>query len=920
MALLGHAIQAALGGAGRVLIVRGKAGYGKSRLLEEALRCAEAAGFRIGIGSAFEADRLSPMVAVFDVLFGSDRALFGIESPPHPPSGTLSPRYWLAAELGEMLEELALARPITVAIDDLQWADTDSLAVIRSLPPALADLPIIWLLSTRPEEAGTGVREALRHLEARGAMAIDLPPLKDTTVVEMLAAELGGAPAKEVVDLAGRAAGSPFLLSEMIAGWREDELLGTDGAVVTLREARMPGRLAHSAREQLDRIDPGARRTAVAAATLGQQFRLEDLATMLETTPTRAWEEAEGLVRKEVLIASRGLLRFRHDLLREAILEALPDEVIRTHRRRAAATLLAAGSVPAAVAETVAASAEPGDAQAIEILRLAASNLGSSNPSAAADLAMRALELMWPGDASRGALVAEIAILLHAAARIEEGQHFAERALRELLPSDQEAEVCLGLGSMISLSPDLRSAMARRGLSLSGVRPETRARLNAALIHNLLSAGRPREAAAALPAAASAADEAGDATASFTIALGEAGVTYAGDDLAGALGHLDRALRTRHQVRDPVRARMSEQWMAEVQFGLDRPAEALELLERGSERARSEGQAWAIRWFDFSRGRMLFQLGRLDDARAALEGILATEVGAGVSVIDLAGLVALGRVGIHQGDRSLLARALDLIAPSLSAGEPGQRRHAAWLTICAGVAGGEHASAQAALAGLDEESSGSVLPSHPTDHADPITLLRLALRVGDDRLVRDACALSAARARANPGVVSLAGIAAQCEALGPLDDDGLDEAVELLHGSPRRLAYASALEDSGRAALAADRPQKAIARQSQALELYADLGAEWDAARVRSRLRDLGVRRRLRSRRPARGWEGLTESELRVVRLVSGGKTNRQVATELFVSPHTVSMHLRHAFAKLGVTSRVELAAIVASHPQVDGA
>jgi DNA-binding CsgD family transcriptional regulator len=101
----------------------------------------------------------------------------------------------------------------------------------------------------------------------------------------------------------------------------------------------------------------------------------------------------------------------------------------------------------------------------------------------------------------------------------------------------------------------------------------------------------------------------------------------------------------------------------------------------------------------------------------------------------------------------------------------------------------------------------------------------------------------------------------------------------------------------------------------QALELYYRAGASWDAARARRRLRALGVRRRLAGMVPPRkGWSGLTECELEVVHQVARGLTNRQVAERLFLSQHTVSNHLRHAFAKLDVTSRVELARLAAMH------
>ena len=110
----------------------------------------------------------------------------------------------------------------------------------------------------------------------------------------------------------------------------------------------------------------------------------------------------------------------------------------------------------------------------------------------------------------------------------------------------------------------------------------------------------------------------------------------------------------------------------------------------------------------------------------------------------------------------------------------------------------------------------------------------------------------------------------------------------------------------------------AVASFGRALELYAETRASRDETRVRRRLRELGVRRRLVSpKRPETGWEGLTESELAVVRLVAEGMTNRQVARQLYVSPHTVNAHLRHAFSKLDINSRVELARLAIEHGAV---
>ena len=134
------------------------------------------------------------------------------------------------------------------------------------------------------------------------------------------------------------------------------------------------------------------------------------------------------------------------------------------------------------------------------------------------------------------------------------------------------------------------------------------------------------------------------------------------------------------------------------------------------------------------------------------------------------------------------------------------------------------------------------------------------------------------------------------------------EAVDLFERAPRPLELAAALEDLGVDLIATDR-EAAIDALGRTLALYTELGATWDARRVRGRLRELGVRRRLVTAEPdTSGWAALTTAELAVARLVAEGVTNREVADRLFVSPHTVNSHLRHVFSKLGITSRVELA------------
>ncbi|MEU7693626.1 helix-turn-helix domain-containing protein [Microbispora hainanensis] len=107
---------------------------------------------------------------------------------------------------------------------------------------------------------------------------------------------------------------------------------------------------------------------------------------------------------------------------------------------------------------------------------------------------------------------------------------------------------------------------------------------------------------------------------------------------------------------------------------------------------------------------------------------------------------------------------------------------------------------------------------------------------------------------------------------------------------------------------------KAVDVLDRALDGYEQIGALSDAARVRARLRALGVRRRHwnQPQRPTSGWESLTDTERAVAGLIARGMTNRQIAQRAFLSPHTVSTHLRRMFGKLDIASRTELARIVA--------
>jgi DNA-binding CsgD family transcriptional regulator len=157
------------------------------------------------------------------------------------------------------------------------------------------------------------------------------------------------------------------------------------------------------------------------------------------------------------------------------------------------------------------------------------------------------------------------------------------------------------------------------------------------------------------------------------------------------------------------------------------------------------------------------------------------------------------------------------------------------------------------------------------------------------------------------------GIALRAAGLARGGQEGLallGESVAALDGSPALLERAHSLAELG-AALRRD-GQRTVARDplAQALELAARCGARPLAARAREELRAAGAR----PRRPWRtGVEALTPSELRVARLAAEGRSNREIACELYVTLKAIEGHLARAYAKLGIEGRSQLARALAA-------
>ena len=197
------------------------------------------------------------------------------------------------------------------------------------------------------------------------------------------------------------------------------------------------------------------------------------------------------------------------------------------------------------------------------------------------------------------------------------------------------------------------------------------------------------------------------------------------------------------------------------------------------------------------------------------------------------------------------------------------------------------------------------------DSALAAWLARTALAVGDRELAASAARTAQALADAHPGFPALAAAAAHGQGLARRDAGRLAEAATQY---PDPWARASAAEDLGVLhGRQGDRDQ-AIQQLKEALGGYRQVGADRDQARIRRRLRQLGIRCRhwaTPPTRPVTGWHSLTDTEQVVAGLVAQGLNNKQVAARMYISIHTVAHHLRQAFRKLHIASRYELTRIV---------
>jgi DNA-binding CsgD family transcriptional regulator len=924
-------VERAAAGTGSAMVLLGEAGVGKSRLLREVQSWCSEVGAVALVGRAVDTATAVPFRALAEALLGAYRTGPVAEDPDvapfrtalsrlvpdsaeEPPAGAAASLLHMAEGFLRVARSRARAgRGCVVLLDDLQWADGETLAVVEYLADNIRDEPILLVVAVRPpagnaDTAGPPVLTSL--VERRAATLVPLSRLGVEDVVEMVRGCLGDAavPAEVLRLVVDRADGLPFFVEELLAGLRNDDaLVREDGRWVVHRpqRGRPPATFQESVRRRVASFEPTAQQLLRDAAMLGRWIEPTLLSTVSGATPDRVEAALRG-GSDLALLEDHGIgIRFRHALTREAVLADLtPPERISGSRR---------------------------------VLT-----------------ALRATHPELPGD------LVEVAADLAEAA----GEHGAAAEL--LLEVGRRA---LGRGALTSAE-----SAQRRGLALADGAP-ARQEITAALIETLGLSGGVEDAfplgevlLAAMEDDAATADPDGSRRLGVHLSLARA--SAAATDWALATAHLDRArglivgtgaaARTTVDALDAVvalgehRVHDAEQLAESAVVAADRagdPDLLCEALLVHGRCVRMHDLAGASAAFgrarDVARGaslahreaRAMTELGFVESYRtgdaAVLRAACALAEACGAPETEAVARQALSASAQLQGDVALSLEHADAGLALARRYRLGQLVPAILIMKAAALAlRGDTAGMEAVLAEAEP-----IIDDEPTEVIAAGAQARAMCALANDDLPGAVTHLAAAaeRARTSPPTVLLpmlvmyplvAAVRGE-EDPRPMVDAivghghdctvpmvaGLLAAAEAVwaghHGDPAATTIlCAALDDVAPTPLL----HAVVARLASTAALADGWGTpeSWLtralATFVAHDLQALATGCRTALRRVTPSTSALTDREEQVLSLVMEGLPNRSIAERLFLSPRTVEKHVERLLAKTGTANRAQLA------------
>jgi DNA-binding CsgD family transcriptional regulator len=891
--VLARAMDAARSGAGRAVFIVGDAGNGKTALLDWA---------GVHASGLFRIQRAAASVMESSVPFAFAEQFIGLLRPDRA-SATADSALGVRASVHDVarvqVREWAQSSPVLVLLDDLQWADPDSIDLLAFLVRRLGQLPVTIVCTMRawPPRAHSIV-ESLVH-----------DGVADLLTVPALSAAASGGLVTELVGdhvdaaLLGAAheitGGNPQLIAEAARSIREDGALPERSGIrpTGLQRVLLLSHLVSAPASVLDCVR--------AAAVLGSRMRLDDVQVIAGQTPEEFADAFDAAVASGVLRSTDGVAGFVHDLLATAVY----DDIAPAHRRllhgRAFEHFIERHET--ALAAQHARAAGRTDARAIETIR-DAGVLALKNGAVEAGLAHLQAAVDASGAHPPDDLLSTQADALFAMGRPDDAVAIYERLLGRLAAGEageqpeaqtsligRDARARAHAGDLVGAREAYERLMAGQedlGTQLQSVLLE--------YAHVLWELEGPRGAAVALETPRALADD------SELVTVAHAYFRLGAGDPSG-LPVIEHATHDERHKLATTRiggvATMNSITMQASAWGMtERVDEALDLIEMGTQWLIKTGALRATVPLRVTRIGMLLGRGELFAALAEADDLdeeveLDPLVRQHLAVFRAQILIALGRVDEAQA-----------VCDDLDQ-QQGQRPW--WVALSLEIARGQLQLAQA----MPERAADTFLhverqierlgigePCTPRWAGGAIEAALASSRPDDaERVVGWLRRHSEELPCTWPRMVALAGEAGVAAASG--DEANAEElyrealAVQtgsVLDRAQIQLRYGAWLRR---------RNQSASARPilADVVRVAEVRGAELLAARARAELSAAGGRRRRSVQ------EGLSVQEARVARSALTGATTREIASELQVSPRTVESHLAAVYRKLSVSGKREL-------------
>jgi DNA-binding CsgD family transcriptional regulator len=911
-------------GRASALVIEGEAGIGKTRLVQSIVDDARSRDVAVfcGQGHPFERSRPFGVVAAAlglrrrspDPRRAAIGALLVGQGAGAPGRAAGDIQYRVVEEIVDLVETACAERPVLLVAEDLQWADSASLLAILSIARQLPLAALLVVVTARPSPLPAEVVRLLDDLAAGGARALELQPLTSADVAVLAGRVLGASPGPALSAMLAKAGGNPLWAVAMLRSLADEGMLRRAGDSVEATTSGLPASLSGLVVRRLRHLPAATLELLQITAVLGDAVSLRDVAAVARRPPAEVVGRLAAAFEAQLLDEADGRVVFRHQLVHDAIYQHVPQPSRRLLHREAAVALMAAGADRLEVADHLMLGAERGDEQAVAWLRDAAREAQAQAPLVTVELISRAEALLPDGHRDADLVSSEFVQALLRAGKVAEASARAEAVLARQHTAEVDTPLRLALVGALALQNRAAELITVAQASLAGptrIGPSEQVLMLAQQSWALTYTGDPRAGESAAGQALLIAGQAGDAAmmvwalTALLVAVGRQG------RFSEALAHARRAAALAagsHDTRSlPLQPKL---FLGLALFDCDLIGEARTAYRDALGDEFASG--WWLSEALMADAQAAYVLGEWEDA--------------------VPGLIAGGQAAQDKDNQLLVSQSLAYRA--IIATATGDHRAAA--ELAAGLAGsleGSQLSYNAGIlafavagvkaAGGDRQGAYDLLlrcwrfeaarESRFYHRALAPDLVRLALALGHRDVAAEVAAAVAAGTALAPEVPTVRSLALRCQGLADGEVEPMIEAVVLARQAPLLVEHAGACEDAAGLLARDGRRDEAAALLGEALERYEQAGAEAWAGRIRAQLRALGVRPGLRGsrHRPAGGWESLTATERAVSLLVAEGLTNGAVARRLYISPHTVNTHLRHVFAKLAVSNRVALAAVV---------